>query len=239
MPLPALLPLLSGLGSAAASPLGQMVIGSLAPSVVSGIGNFFRGPQAPTPEQQAQQGYLQQIQQPINIPYANQQQQMLNQFNQQTIPGLLERFSGAGGARSSALGQQLGAAGGDLMTALEALREQSQLQQAGLEQGRLGQLGGYLSGQQQLGLRAQELGQQGTIANREAQLRAMGLMNQANQSQQSLDLQRLLGRGELQGRLAGLGLGKQFDVLRHGGAPSYGGQALGAGLNAGINYLAR
>ncbi len=233
MPLPALL---AGLGAAAASPLGHQFIGMAAPYAFNAARDWWNGPQQPNPEQQAQQGYLQQIQQPVNIPYAQQQQQMMNQFNQQTIPGLLERLSGAGGQRSNALGQQLGAAGGDLMTALEALQEQSQLQQAGLNQGRLGQLGGYLAGQQGLGLQAQQLNQQGTIANREAQLRAMGLMQGQDLGQQAQDLQRLLGRGELQGRLAGLGLGRQFDVIRHGGAPGFAGQAAGAGLNAGINY---
>lgn len=245
-----LAPLLAGLGSAAtavaANPLAQQAAlgagGYLAQGLGNRLSNWFNGPQAPAApglEQLAQQYYLNQIQQPVNIPYAQQQQQMVNQFNQQTVPGLLERFTGAGGQRSSAFGQQLGAGGSDLMQALEALREQSQLQEANINQGRLGQLGGYLAGQQGLGLQAQQLAQQGTIANREAQLRAMGLMQQANQFQQGQNLQQLLGRGELQGRLAGLGLGRKFDVLRHGGQPGYAGQAAQAGLNAGINYLAR
>lgn len=198
------------------------------------MGNGMIGQQGQmTPQEMMQQYYQQQIQQPINIPYQAQQQQMINQFNQQTVPGLLERFTGAGGQRSNAFGQQLGAGGSDLAQALEALREQSQLQEVGLNQNRLGQIGGYLGGQQQLGLQAQQLGQQGTIANREAQLRAMGLMQGANQFQQGQNLQQLLGRGELQGRLAGLGLGRQFDVLRHGGAPgNIGGVMQGIGQGA-------
>ncbi|MGJ0429578.1 hypothetical protein [Methylobacter sp.] len=231
MPLPFLPGLLAGLGSAAtavaSNPLAQQAALGAGSYVAQGLGdrlsNWWNGPQAPQapgPEQQAQQYYLNQIQQPVNIPYQAQQQQMMNQFNQQLIPGIAERFSGAGGQRSSAFGQQLGAGGADLMQALEALREQSQLQEANINQGRLGQLGGYLGGQQQLGLQAQQLGQQGAIANREAQLRAMGLMAQQNQFQQGQNLQQLLGRGELQGRLAGLGLGRQFDILRHGGAPA-------------------
>lgn len=241
-----LAPLLAGLGTAAtavaANPLAQQAALGAGTYAAQGLGNRFNnwlnGPQQAQPmgpEQQAQQNYLQQIQQPVNIPYQAQQQEMIRQFNQQTVPGLLERLtgSGVGGGRSNAQGLLLGAGGADLMQMLEALREQSQLQEANLNQGRLGQLGGYLGGQQQLGLQAQQLGQQGTIANREAQLRAMGLMQGANQAQQGQWLQQLLGRGELGGRLAGLGLGRQFDVLRHGGAPAnIGGVVQGIGQGA-------
>jgi hypothetical protein len=214
-----------------------MAIGAVAPSIINKISSWWNGPQQPTVDQVAQQGYLQQIQQPINIPYAQQHQQLMNQFNQQIVPGLAERFSGAGGQRSSAFGQQLGSAGADLATALGALQEQNQLREAELNQGRLGQLGGYLTGQQQLGLGAQRLAQEGTIASRENALRAMGLMGQQNIAQQRIDLDRLLGRGDLAGKLAGLGLGGQFDTIRHGGAGSLFGQAAQAGLNAGFNYF--
>lgn len=44
-------------------------------------------------------------------PYA---QQARNQFAQQTVPGLAERFTGMGGQRSSAFGQQLGNAAANL-----------------------------------------------------------------------------------------------------------------------------
>jgi hypothetical protein len=247
---------LSGAGSAARRGLyglGQAAVGAQGNQGIWDALNNRNLPQGPmgamqalgdnqgqmTPQQMMQQYYEQQIQQPINVPYQAQQQQMMNQFNQQTVPGLAERFSGMGGQRSNAFGQQLGAGGADLMQNLEALREQSQLRQAELNQGRLGQIGGYLGGQQGLGMRARELAQHGTIANREAQLRAMGLMQGANQGQQQDWLRQLLGRGELQGRLAGLGLGRNFDVLRHGGAPANIGaaangtaEAIGTGVGA-------
>lgn len=61
------------------------------------------------------------------------------QFQEQTIPGIAERFTGmgAGGQRSAAFGQQLGQAGAGLSESLAALR-------GGLQQQALGQLPGLL-----------------------------------------------------------------------------------------------
>ena len=58
---------------------------------------------------------------------------LMRQLNEQTIPGLAERFSGAGaGAQSSsAFGQQLGAAGAGLSENLGALRGGLQMQALG------------------------------------------------------------------------------------------------------------
>lgn len=58
---------------------------------------------------------------------------LMRQFNEQTIPGIAERFSGAGaGAQSSsAFGQQLGAAGAGLSENLGALRGGMQMQALG------------------------------------------------------------------------------------------------------------
>lgn len=135
-------------------------------------------PEDMTPEQIAQQDFLQQIRQPINIPFDQQRQQLIDQFNQQTVPGLAHLFTGMGeGAQhSSAFAQQLGAAGSNLGTNLGALQEGSQLQQQQLNQNRLGQLGGYLGGQQQLGMQAQQLGQQGSISQQNAALERMKMM---------------------------------------------------------------
>ena len=54
-------------------------------------------------------------------------------FEKRTIPGIAERFSGVGGQRSSAFGQQLGQAGADLETQLSS-------QRAGLQSQALNQL---------------------------------------------------------------------------------------------------
>jgi len=71
------------------------------------------------------------------------EQNAMRQFQQQTVPGLAERFSsmGSGGAQgSSAFAQSLGGAGADLSSQLGALGAQYGLQR--------GQLGGQLLGQQ-------------------------------------------------------------------------------------------
>ena len=61
------------------------------------------------------------------------------QFQEQTVPGLAERFSGmgAGAQGSSAFGQQLGQAGAGLSEGLASLR-------GGLQQGAMGQLASLL-----------------------------------------------------------------------------------------------
>jgi len=59
------------------------------------------------------------------------------QFEQETIPMIAERFAGLGAGSSSAMNQTLGQAGSDLSTQLAGLR-------ANLKQGALSQLGGLL-----------------------------------------------------------------------------------------------
>ncbi len=59
-------------------------------------------------------------------------QQARTQFQQQTIPSIMERFTSLGGQRSNALGQQLGAAGANLEENLSARQQQQGLQQIGL-----------------------------------------------------------------------------------------------------------
>ena len=54
------------------------------------------------------------------------------QFQEQTVPSLAERFTGLGGQRSSAFGQQVGQAGADLESQLAAMESQF-----GLEEGKL------------------------------------------------------------------------------------------------------
>lgn len=63
-------------------------------------------------------------------------------FQQRTVPGIAERFSGLGAQRSSAFGQQLGAAGA-------GLEEQLSAQRAGLQSQALQQLMGLLGQAQQ------------------------------------------------------------------------------------------
>lgn len=226
MPIPAIL---AGLGAAAASPLGQAAIGAALPYVFQGVSDWWRGPQAPGPESAAAALYLQQMQQMPELFTEQQRQQLMNEFQQQTIPDILERLSAGGGQRSSALGQQLGMAGTNLATNLGALGEQSAYRQAQLNQQRLAGLGGYLAGQQGLGLQAQQLGQAGTIAQREAALRALGLMGGHLGAEQ----QRMGAYGNVLGGAANVGMGQQADILRHAGQASAGSQ-FGQGVAQGV-----
>jgi len=69
--------------------------------------------------------------QPFNFaPIANEARQ---NFAQQTIPSIAERFTGLGAQNSSAFGQQLGAAGAGLESGLASLGAQYGLQNRGQE----------------------------------------------------------------------------------------------------------
>lgn len=86
-----------------------------------------------TPEQQA--GMLQALQYGIGSLGKNQfdfepiAQQARSNFQEQTLPGIAERFSSMGAQRSSAFGQTLGAAGAGLERDLAAMRQQYNLAQ--------------------------------------------------------------------------------------------------------------
>ena len=73
---------------------------------------------------------------PNSEQYKNFEAPYLQQFEQQTIPGLAEKFAGMGGGMggglsSSGFGQALGAAGGNLQTQLAQMKSQMQRQAAG------------------------------------------------------------------------------------------------------------
>lgn len=74
------------------------------------------------------QGYLD----PNSDQYQNFEKPYLQQFEQQTIPGLAERFAGfgaqGGGLSSSGFGQSLGAAGANLQTDLASMKSNMQRQ---------------------------------------------------------------------------------------------------------------
>jgi hypothetical protein len=68
----------------------------------------------------------------------------MRQFEQETVPGLAERFAGAGamggGLQSSGFGQSLSAAGGNLQSQLAALKSQLGQQAAGQLMGQYGSM---------------------------------------------------------------------------------------------------
>ncbi len=75
---------------------------------------------------------LQQYLNPQSDIYQNFEKPYLQEFEQQTIPGLAERFAGmgamGGGLSSSGFGQALGAAGSNLQTQLAQMKQQYQRQ---------------------------------------------------------------------------------------------------------------
>jgi len=154
-------------GGSAAGPWGALAGGVLG-GFLGGKGTKDKMKQLPTmtPEQQKMlQGLIQQLGPQGGLGQGNKEsidlyrqlldpsseavsqftQPYMNEFNQQTIPGLAERFAGAGamggGLSSSGFGQSLGAAGGNLQATLAQLKAQLGMQ-AG--QGLMGQYSGMM-----------------------------------------------------------------------------------------------
>lgn len=103
---------------------------------------------------QGQQGYgdamglLQKYMDPESQENLDFEEPYMRQFNEQTIPGLAERFAGAGALSSSGFGQSLSAAGGALQSDL-ASQKRNRMQQS------LKDFLGQYNQQSQLGLSAQ------------------------------------------------------------------------------------
>lgn len=107
--------------------------------------------------QQGAINYQQQLMDPSSDAVNQFAQPYIDQFNQQTVPGLAERFAGmgamGGGLSSSGFGQSLSSAGGNLQNNLAALKAGLGQQAA---QSLMGQYGGLLG----VGLGAQPFGYQ-------------------------------------------------------------------------------
>lgn len=99
------------------------------------------------------QGYEQSIQKLLQIisgepgAFEAYEAPMKRQFQEETVPGLLEQFSGAGARSSSGMQQTLARAG-------ESLSEKLGAQRAGLQENAIQQLLGSFMGQSKLGLGA-------------------------------------------------------------------------------------
>lgn len=116
---------------------GLMGLGALAGG--GGFGNFMFGrkpktEQMPlyTPQGQESLNWLM-SQGMQNADFGGIEDRYKKQFNEETIPGLAERFSAMGGGqRSSAFQGAIGRAGSDLNSQLAALRSQYGMQQMGM-----------------------------------------------------------------------------------------------------------
>lgn len=86
------------------------------------------------------QNYYNSLLQPGNDAYNNFAAPYLNQFNEQTLPGIAERFAGSGALSSSGFGQALGGAGAGLQSQLAQLFAQLQSQAAGQQTNQYNQL---------------------------------------------------------------------------------------------------
>jgi len=67
--------------------------------------------------------YLQDLLNPDSEAYDKIAAPYMQQFEQQTLPGIAERYAGAGALSSSGFGQALGAAGADLQTQLASMKQ--------------------------------------------------------------------------------------------------------------------
>jgi len=217
--------------------LANAVAGNNNNQVVPGAAMI--GPQPMNPERAMQRAYMQQIQQPYQFNYANQRQQLINQFNQQQLPQLAQRFGGAGALGSSYFNKAATGALGNLNTNLGALEETGRFNEAGLNQQRLGGIANYLQGQQQLGLGSRQLAQQGTIAQRQNALQQMGLMGGFAQEQQGNYINQLLNAINAQGGLGNIAMGQAYQPVQQQANPSPlagliqgGAQALGTAARA-------
>ncbi len=88
---------------------------------------------------QAQQ-YYNSLLHPGNDAFNNFAAPFMNQFQEQTLPGIAERFAGAGALSSSGFGQALGGAGAGLQSQLAQLFAQMQSQAAGAQTNQYNQL---------------------------------------------------------------------------------------------------
>ena len=89
-------------------------------------------------------------------------QPYMNEFNQQTVPGLAERFAGmgamGGGLSSSGFGQSLSSAGGNLQAQLAQLKAGLGQQAAQSLMGQYGQMSGMGLGAQPFGYQQPQQG---------------------------------------------------------------------------------
>lgn len=104
---------------------------------------------------------LQALLDPTDEGYDRFTEPYMQQFQQQILPGIAEKYAGMGALGSSGFGQALGAAGSQLQTGLAGLKAQLQ-RQAG--QDIFGQYQGFLGQQPQYAYREQNQGMAGPLA---------------------------------------------------------------------------
>jgi hypothetical protein len=106
------------------------------------------------------QNYYNSLFAPGNQAYENFASPYMNQFQEQVLPQIAERFAGAGALSSSGFGQALGGAGAGLQSQLAQLFAQLQRQAAGAQTHQYNQLAQLGLNHEQFGYRQKE-GNQG------------------------------------------------------------------------------
>lgn len=101
-------------------------------------------------------GLLQNYLNPQSEQFRNFEQPYLDQFNQEILPGIAERYAGAGALSSSGFGQALGSAGSNLQHQLAAMKSGLGLQSAQGLIGQYNQLGQNALGAQPFGYRMKQ-----------------------------------------------------------------------------------
>lgn len=216
---------------AAAAPFAGAALGSFFPGIGTAIGGAAGGglgallsqlstvgldnPNKALESQfgQSQAELLQQLrqQQPFQpLSFAPIEQEYIRQFNQQTIPGIAERFTG--NQRSSAFQNALGGAGSDLASRLAGLRgqfdvgqQQAAMQNRGQNLSQMGQLQNMLQAQQMFGLKRGEQSQY-------AQQQLLNSLLSGLQGYGNLQQGQMQQAANLAGQGLGMGSGQQFDL---------------------------
>jgi hypothetical protein len=159
--------------------------------IMSALGSLLNQPeQYEDPNADIRQQLIQQMQAPTpEIDLGGLQGLLRQQYFSDILPGIAERFTGLGGQRSSAFGQELGAAGAAQMGQLAAMMPQLQMQRQQLEQSRMGSLGGLLSGERQFGMQQQQFGAAQQEAQQQQFLDMLSQTARAAQQQQQFEAQ--------------------------------------------------
>lgn len=172
--------------------------------------------------QGAQSNLLNQLQkqpqfQPVNIdPYLQGARQ---EFDQQIVPGIAERFSGANAQRSSGFRNALGAAGSGLAQKLAELQtsnardQQSQMMQnRGQNLQQLGLLGGFINQQNQLGQQQNQFNQQQQQRSWDPYINAFNSIYGATSSNANRRVQGIQGQQNQINNAQNVGLGQQYQT---------------------------
>lgn len=183
-----------GKESNAGANLGRLG-GSLLSSLLQGMGGQ-------SPEDSAQQQLLGELRQRNTQPFEPIAAEARRNYQQTTLPSLNRYYADIGTPHSGEYANALSSSGADLESMLAAMSSQHGTEQQKMNDARMGSLGSYLQGQQ-------ELGQNQNQFNRNLGFRQQNLMSDYKLRQQH--------PYEAYGNAGKTGLGQQFETHRTAG----------------------